>query len=126
MYKPFLSALSFTIVLGGDDFVDYKLRLTKKVDFKWQTCRIGNDNDCEFPEWQVCAQQMLVDYQKKTYFSGYGCFPSFLCDATGAWEAFGQRVYAQMFCTEEQIAKAANFDEAFQKGYELGYNGLDY
>ena len=30
-----------------------------------------------------------------------------------------------MFCTEEQIAKAANFDEAYQKSLELGYNGFD-
>ena len=25
----------------------------------------------------------------------------------------------KFFCTEEQVAKAANFEEAYQKGYEL-------
>ena len=30
-----------------------------------------------------------------------------------------------MFCTEEQITKAANFNESYQKSLELGYNGFD-
>ena len=61
---------------------------------------------------------MAVDYADKLYTSGYGCGPSVFCGETAAWELYGRSSYIQFFCTEEQIAKAANFDEAYQKGYE--------
>lgn len=61
---------------------------------------------------------MAIDYSDKLYTSGYGCFPSVLCSETAAWELYGRSSYIQFFCTDEQIAKAANFDEAYQKGYE--------
>ena len=61
---------------------------------------------------------MAIDYSDKLYTSGYGCGPSVLCGETTAWELYGRSSYIQFFCTEEQIAKAANFDEAYQKGYE--------
>ena len=62
---------------------------------------------------------MAIDYSDKLYTSGYGCGPAVLCGETAAWELYGRSSYVQFFCTEEQKAKAANFDEAYQKGYEM-------
>ena len=61
---------------------------------------------------------MAIDYADKLYTSGYGCGPSVLCGETAAWELYGRSSYIQFFCTEEQIAKVANFEEAYQKGYD--------
>ena len=61
---------------------------------------------------------MAFDYSDNLFTSGYGCVPAALCGETGAWELYGKSSYIQFFCTEDQKAKAANFDELYQKGYE--------
>ena len=59
-----------------------------------------------------------MDHSDALYTSGYGCVPAALCKGTGAWELYGKSTYIKFFCTEEQKAKAANFDELYQKGYD--------